>query len=137
MNRIKCTIMAIVVIALVVPAGPAIAAPAERTPVMYTDGMGPPWGGPARRPHDFALGADYGVDKLTWSRWTNSGASGHGHLVACAGAEGPCVRYRVGLTLSRVRMHRHTRYFAFMKMTAKHRKTVHLVMRNGLWTQVR
>lgn len=136
----KCVVVAAVVLALAVPAVPAVAAagaPAERTPVMYTDGMGPAWGGPARRPHAFTLGADFGVAKMTWSSWTNSGARGHGRLFACAGAKGPCVGYRAGVTLWRVRTHRHTRYFASMKITGKHRKTRHLVMRDGLWTQVK
>jgi hypothetical protein len=125
---------AIALVASATEAG-AWAAPAERTPVMYTQGMGPAWGGPARRPHAFTLGADFGVSKMRWSRWTNSGAGGRGHLLGCAGAQGPCVKYLASVTLSRVKVHDHTRYFAAMKITGKHRKTVHLVMRDGLWTQ--
>ena len=43
--------------------------------------------------------------------------------------------YLATVTLSRVKVHDHTRYFAAMKITGKHRKTVHLVMRGGLWRQ--
>jgi transcription elongation factor len=136
---LRKVVMAALIVVLAAPAVPALAAPsvpAARTPVIYTDGMGPAWGGPARRPHGFTLGADYGVDKMTWARWTNSGARGNGHLVACAGATGPCIKYHADVTLSRVRIHHRTRYFSAMTITGKHRKPKHLVMRNGIWTQV-
>jgi hypothetical protein len=134
-------VLAAAVAALALPlagasaASAASAAPAERTPVMYTQGMGPPWAGPARRPHSFVLGADFGISKVSWSAWTNSGASGKGRLLGCAGAQGPCVKYLAAITLRVVKVHHGTRYFATMKITGKRHKTLHLVMRGGLWTQ--
>jgi hypothetical protein len=124
---------AVLVLATVATGLPAAsAAPAERTPVMYS-GMGTAWTNAARRPHGFTLGADFGLSRMSWSRWTNSGASGSGHLVACAGAMGPCAIFRAGVTLSEVKTHDGTRYFAAMKLTGKNRTTQRLVMRHGSW----
>jgi hypothetical protein len=110
----------------------ASAAPAQRTPVMYS-GMGGAWQNAARRPHGFTLGADFGVNRMSWSRWTNTSAYGHGHLLACAGAAGPCVSFRAGVTLTIVRRHHGTRYFAVMKLTGRGHRTQRLVMRDGGW----
>jgi hypothetical protein len=110
-------------------------AAAERTPVMYS-GMGGAWQNAARRPHAFTLGADFGVSRMSWSRWTGNSAFGHGHLVACAGAAGPCAIFRAGVTLRTVKTHRGTRYFASMTLTGKHRRTQRLVMRHGGWVLV-
>lgn len=121
------------VIALATPiaaAIPASAAPAQRTPVMYSGGI---WQNAARRPHSFTLGADFGLSHMSWSRWTNTSAFGHGHLVACAGAAGPCAIFRAGVTLRKVKTHNGTRYFASMTLTGKNRRTQKLVMRNGAW----
>jgi hypothetical protein len=118
-----------------VSASAAPAAPAERTPVMYS-GMGTAWTNPARRPHSFVLGADFEVVKMSWSQWTNTGAFGRGHLVACAGAAGPCAKFVAGVTLSTVKTHDGTRYFASMKLTGKHRKTQRLKMHDGSWLLV-
>ncbi len=129
---------AVVVIALVAPAACATAASGAsmaKTPVMYS-GMGTPWANAARRPHTFVLGADFEVKKTSWSRWNSTGAFGYGHLVACAGARGPCVRFLAGVTLSHVRKHDGTRYFATMKLTGKHRRTQILKMRDGAWLLV-
>jgi len=126
------------VIALAMPMAGTVAAsaaPTERTPVMYS-GMGGAWQNPARRPHGFTLGADFGVDRMSWSRWTSTSAFGHGHLVACAGAAGPCAKFWAGVTLRTVRTHRGTPYFASMTLTGKHRTTQRLVMRNGGWVLV-
>jgi hypothetical protein len=102
---------------------------------MYS-AMASPWASAARRPHSLTLGADFGVNKMSWSRWTGTGAFGYGHLVACAGAAGPCVRFRAGVTLSYVRTHDGTRYFATMKLTGKGHRTQILKMRDGSWRLV-
>ncbi len=120
------------IVALTGCAGTAAAAPASRTPVMYS-GMATPWTNPARRPHSFVLGADFEVVKTNWSRWTNTSAFGHGHLIACAGAAGPCVKFVAGITLTVVKTHDGTKYFASMKLTGKHHKTQHLEMHDGAW----
>src|ERR1017187_3440015 len=99
----KIIAAAAAVIALAAPVAgvtAASAAPAQRTPVMYS-GMGGAWQNAARRPHAFTLGADFGVSRISWSRWTGNSAFGHGHLVACAGAAGPCAIFRAGGTLDR------------------------------------
>jgi hypothetical protein len=119
-------------VALTGCAGTASAAPSSRTPVMYS-GMGTAWTNAARRPHSFVLGADFEIVKTNWSRWTNTGAFGHGHLIACAGAEGPCVKFVAGITLTVVKTHDGTRYFASMKLTGKHHKTQKLKMKDGSW----
>jgi hypothetical protein len=129
---------AVVVIALVAPVActtAASGAPMTKTPVMYS-GMGTPWTNAARRPHSFVLGADFEVKKMSWSRWNSTGAFGYGHLVACAGARGPCVRFLAGVTLSHVRRHDGTRYFATMKLTGRHRRTQILKMMDGAWRLV-
>ena len=143
MRKMKTTIVTVAAVAALaaaaagaLPAIAAPAAPASRTPVVYTQGMGAKWGGPARRPHSFGLGADFGITKMTWSSWTSKGAFGHGHLVACAGAAGPCAIFRAGVRLSTVKRHNGTRYFATMILTGKHRRTQRLVMRHGAWTLV-
>jgi ABC-type transport system substrate-binding protein len=143
MRKMKTTIVSMAAVAglaaaaaVALPAAAAPAAPASRTPVVYTQGMGAKWGGPARRPHAIGLGADFGISRIAWSSWTNKGAFGHGHLVACAGAQGPCAIFRAGIRLSMVKQHKGTKFFATMVLTGKHRRTQRLVIRNGAWTLV-
>jgi|HubBroStandDraft_1064217.scaffolds.fasta_scaffold42093_2 hypothetical protein len=112
----------------------ASAAPAERSPVMYS-GMGA-WQNPARRPSSFILGAGFGISRTSWSVWNPTRAYGQGHLLACAGINGPCIRFRATVSLWNVRQHRGIRYFAYMKLTGKRQKTRWLAMRDGEWLQV-
>jgi chitodextrinase len=134
-GRVKKIIAAAAtVVALTGCATSALAAPAGRTPVVYAGGS--PWANPARKPHSLFLGADFSVTHMSWSRWSGTGAFGHGHLVACAGAAGPCVKFRAGVTLSTVKTHHSTKYFASMKLTGAHHKTQRLKMRDGLWVLV-
>jgi hypothetical protein len=113
----------------------AQAAPARKLPVAYLGSGAGSWGQPSVRPHAFLLGADWTISKLRWADWRQGSASGHGEYLACAGAAGPCTKFWAGLTLTHVRVHRGTRYFATMKITGKHRRTQWLVMntRLGWW----
>ncbi len=112
-------------------AATAQAAPARRLPVVY-QGMAI-WSGPRVRPHELVLGADAAVTHLSWSHWSNSSAEGRGRYLACAGAAGPCVAYAATLTLTHVKKHSGTRYFATMKLAARHHKTRWLTMHGGSW----
>jgi hypothetical protein len=130
--RVRTAIVTIALVAgLSVGGASALAAPAHKLPVVY-QGMAI-WSGPAVRPHNLVLGADTEVSHLSWSHWTNSRAVGRGKFLACAGAQGPCVRYKATLTLTHVKKHRGIRYFATLKLTGKHHKTRWLVMRSGSW----
>jgi hypothetical protein len=119
-------------VATVAPAQAAPAAPARRLPVAYLGGMAGPWGSPSVRPRNFFLGADWVISKLKWSSWTQRSAAGHGTYDACAGAAGPCTKFYAGITLTVVKTHHGTRYFADMKITGKHRKAMYLVMNTKL-----
>jgi hypothetical protein len=118
--------------AAVVPAQAAPSAPARKLPVAYLGGMAGPWGSPSVRPREFFLGADWVISRMKWSRWTQRSAAGHGTYDACAGAGGPCTKFYAGITLTVVKVHRGTRYFAHMKITGKHHKTMYLVMNSKL-----
>jgi|HubBroStandDraft_3_1064219.scaffolds.fasta_scaffold157758_2 hypothetical protein len=109
----------------------AQAAPARRPPVVY-QGMAI-WFHPRVRPRELVLGADAAVTHLSWSHWNNSRAEGRGRYLACAGAAGPCVNDAATLTLTHVRKHSGTRYFATLKLALKHHKTRWLTMRGGTW----
>jgi len=121
-----------VVAAAAAPAQAATAVSARKLPVAYLGAMAGPWGSPSVRPHTFLLGADYTISKMKWSSWTQHSATGHGSYLACAGAMGPCVKFSAGITLTVVKVHSGTRYFADMKITGKHRKAIYLVMSSKL-----
>ena len=114
--------------------GAAQAASAGTVPVVY-QGDGGTWASPHVRPHLILLGADYDAQKLSWTRWTARSAHGEGKLLDCAGAGGPCIRYRAGMTFFNVKTHHGTRYFAMMKITGNGHKTRWLVMSHGGWVQ--
>lgn len=120
---------------LVPVASRAASAPARSVtslPVIYS-GMGGTWANASVRPRLFVLGALYYMESMSWSRWTDSGALGHGKQIACAGAAGPCDNYRVTITLTHVARHDGRRYYATMKIAGKRHKTYWLVMRDGWW----
>jgi hypothetical protein len=131
--RIRAAIVSGALAAAVVAgtAATAQAAPAHRLPVVY-QGMAI-WSAPSVRPHTLGLGADTEVSRLSWTHWNNSSAVGHGRFVACAGADGPCLKYTATLRLTHVKIHRGTRYFATLRLTGRHHKTLWLVMRSGTW----
>jgi hypothetical protein len=112
-------------------AATAQAAPARRLPVVY-QGMAI-WFHPRVRPRELVLGADAAVTGLSWSHWKNSSAEGRGKYLACSGAAGPCVAYPATLTLTHVKTHSGTRYFATLKLASKHHKTRWLTMHGGSW----
>jgi hypothetical protein len=112
-------------------AGATDVASAKHLPVVY-QGMAI-WSDPSVRPHVLVLGADYDVAGLKWKDWRSHSASGHGRLDDCAGASGPCTKYRAVLTLTDVKLHHHRPYFAALKITGKHHRTRLLVMRGGIW----
>jgi hypothetical protein len=117
------------------PAAGAPAAAARKLPVAYLGNMDGPWGRPSVRPREFFLGADWVISRMKWSSWTQRRAAGHGTYDACAGAAGPCTKFYAGITLTVVKVHHGTRYFAHMKITGKHRKAMYLVMSTkwGWW----
>ena len=91
-----------------------------------TPGIIPCVGGPQRRPMKIVLAcADYNsyVDKLSWSSWTASAATGHGTLVenectpSCAA--GKFYSYRVVVQLSKVVTTRYGLLFTAYKVTAR------------------
>jgi hypothetical protein len=123
--------------AAVTPAQAAQSAPARKLPVVYLGAGAGPWAQPTVRPHQFLLGADYSIGPMHWTRWTQTTAVGHGRYLACAGASGPCTKFTATLTLTHVKVHRGTRYFATMKITGKHRKAAWLVMSASLGWWVR
>ena len=132
--------LALAAAAVVAAAAPAQAAPAvsaRKLPVAYLGAMAGPWGSPSVRPRTFLLGADWTISRIKWSSWTQRSAAGHGNYLACAGAMGPCTKFYAGITLTVVKVHRGTRYFADMKITGKHRKTMYLVMNSKLGWWVR
>ena len=127
----------IMAVAATMSAGTAAAArtaSAGAVPVVYNGGGGS-WDSLGVRPPVIVLGADYDVQKLSWSRWTARSAHGAGELLDCAGVGGPCIRYRAGMTLFDVKTHHGTRYFATMKITGNGHKTRWLVMSHGGWLQ--
>lgn len=110
------------------------AGPSRRTPVTY-QGAGAGWPHAARRPDDLALGTLWGVRRVSWSRWTDASAQGHGRLWACVSAGGPCLGFRADVTLSHVRVRSGTRYYTQLTLTGAGRRTQRLTMdRPGGWT---
>jgi len=130
-RTIAAAALAVGMTAGIATATAAQAAPARKLPVVY-QGMAV-WTGPRVRPHLLVLGADTEVSDLSWPRWNQTSAVGKGKFDACAGAAGPCVAYKATLTLTHVKSHAGTRYFATLKLTGKHHKTRWLTMRGGSW----
>jgi hypothetical protein len=130
-------VTAALVAALAGLGGIANAATPSKLPVAYQGGMAGPWAQPSVRPSALYLGADWSVTRLKWADWTQRSARGHGKYLACAGASGPCVKFLATLTLTQVKVHHHTRYFATMEITGKNRKPQWLVMSTklGWWVQ--
>jgi hypothetical protein len=94
----------------------AVSAPvaSHSQPKVQSEGMGGGWhrGAWVIRPGTITLGAEYQLKGIRWSSWTQARAYGRGHLVACAGAAGPCERATVNIHVWNV--HRHSgpgRYF--------------------------
>lgn len=119
-------------------AQPASEMPAAGYPGVYLGDVAGPWFGPSVRPRTLDLGADWSVNCLRWSQWGVHGASGYGIYGECVDAGGPCDYYWAAITVTRVRVHRGTRYFATMKITGRDRHTEWLVMNTKLgWWQLR
>jgi hypothetical protein len=98
--------------------------------------MAGPWAGPQIRPRYFDLGADWSLVELTWTRWTDVEAYGHGRYIESASAACPCTRYWAAITLTDIRDHDGRAYFATMEIMGKHRKALRLVMNTKLgWWQ--
>jgi hypothetical protein len=70
---------------------PAHAITNRSLPKVQENGMDGNWRHEWRvRPGYIAFGADYIIERIRWSSWTQHSAYGRGHLIACAGASGPC-----------------------------------------------
>jgi hypothetical protein len=67
------------------------------------------------------FGSLYEIHRIHWTSWTNRGAYGRGHLLACAGEAGPCVRATVSLHAWDVFNHSGPgRNFGDLRYTSKH-----------------
>jgi hypothetical protein len=111
-------------------------ASAASYPVIYLGSMAGEWADPSVRPPLLDLGADWDISGLRWADWGQDGAAGHGTYDACAGAGGPCDRFQAAITVTEVRKHDGTRYFATMKIIGRDQPTMWLVMNGfGVWQQ--
>ena len=103
---------------------PVVAASSHHSlPKVQTNGMGGSWHRPGWmvRPGGIVFGALYEIHRIHWSQWTNRWAHGQGHLLACDGAAGPCVRSIVNIHLWNVHSHSGPgRYFKDLKYTGTH-----------------
>ena len=101
-------------------------------PKVQTNGMGGSWHRPGWtvRPGVITLGAEYQLIRIRWSSWTQAGAYGRGHLLACDAFT--CERAPVKIHLWNV--HRHSgpgRYFKDLKYTGRYRAFLHI--NGGVW----
>jgi hypothetical protein len=139
--RVVCAVSLVTVSAACATAAHGAPAGQDRTkasvstyPVVYLGGMAGGWMGPSVRPRTLYLGADWTISGLRWADWGQQEASGHGTYDACAGAAGPCDRFWAAITVTDVRTHHGTRYFAAMKVTGTGQPTDWLVMDMfGVW----
>lgn len=111
-------------------------AAARHLPVLYAS-MGGRWYSNGVRPRGITLGALWTVRKMSWSHWTSSSAYGSGKEVT-GGYNGKPFTYRwwVRITLTDVKYHNGTPYYAKMKMVGNAPRGVpdvqHLVMHDGV-----
>jgi len=114
---------------------------ARALPGIYLGAMAGPWHGPSVRPSTLLLGADWSIQKLRWTAWSRRRADGRGFFDACTGPAGgpPCEKFWATITVTHVQEHDGSRYFAIMKLTARHRRAEWLAMNTklGWWDQRR
>ena len=114
------------------PAATAAPAASHSLPKVQTNGMGGSWHRPGWtvRPGVITLGAEYQLIRIRWSSWTQAGAYGRGHLLACDAFT--CERAPVKIHLWNV--HRHSgpgRYFKDLKYTGRYSAFLHI--NGGVW----
>jgi hypothetical protein len=121
---------------IVFSASAASAAPsgARLVPVVYS-GTGT-WNGVHVRPGKmiFVGYGPWGVRRVSWSRWSQAGAAGHGQAFGYFVSEHYVTRYAATVTFSDVKVHHGTRYFTHMRIAGTGHKTIRLHMSNGSWT---
>ncbi len=103
-----------VIAAAVAFAAPAASAATWRPPVVYGQSCHTNWCDPDVRPHGterwiFGAGNQY-ITAMTWSRWNNTDAYGHGTIHLCPSSQG-CTRHHVSMYLHRVLWHNGRRYY--------------------------
>jgi hypothetical protein len=85
------------------------------------------------RPRITAFSSFYEIRRIRWSSWTSSNAYGRGHLVACAGAAGPCHNGVVNSHLYAVHSHSGPgRYFSNLRYSGSHARHLWITSR-GYW----
>jgi hypothetical protein len=128
-------------IAIGTVAGLAAPASAAVLPVVYAQGMGPVWGGPAVRPAEIAGGARWGFAgpgnvneprPIHWTHWTARSAYGSGQFFAGDNQSPGNVDYPADITLTAVQHHGRIAYFRDATITAKGHTTMHMTY-NGIW----
>jgi hypothetical protein len=99
------------VLPFAVPASASTPAAHPRAYVLHPTGQPGKWGRSFRPGHfNVTSGPPAEVRRIRWIRYTSSGATGRGHLVACdVGCFGP--HGRITFRLYRVRLNHHVRYF--------------------------
>ena len=126
------TVLALAAVATTAAAAAAATAKASPLPVVFVNGMGAPWSGPAVRPADITFGSGWYVDRLRWSTWTGSGAAGSGRFVLCSSVTA-CTAYEGAVRLAGVGQHRGRGYFERLSVTAPHHKTAAINYSGGFW----
>jgi hypothetical protein len=121
-----------------------LAAPASAAvlPVVYAQGMGPLWGGPAVKPAEIVGGARWGFAgpgnvskprRIHWTHWTARSAYGSGQFFAGDVLPPGNLDYPADITLTDVQHHGHVTYFRDAAITAKGHKTRHMTYNDGIW----
>ena len=93
----------------------------SHVPVVYTQGMGPAWGGPRVRPTEIVNGALWGESHMSWWKWSGSGATGGGWFFEGWYANGRMHsnNYSATVTLWGVKDHHATRFYSREKIEAQ------------------
>ena len=133
--------MSAAIVAMGTVAGLAAPASAAALPVVYAQGMGAAWGGPAVRPAEIVGGARWGFAgpgnlnnprPVHWTHWTARSAYGSGQFFAGDVRPPGNVDYPADIALTDVQHHGRVAYFRDATITAKGHKTVHMTY-NGMW----
>jgi hypothetical protein len=108
-------------------------AAAATSTVVYVCGMTGYWQCPQARPGEIAFGAHYDLVSLRWTAWRALDATGHGHFYAGSCIDAPCYSYNANVKLYYVKAHDGHRYFAWLRITARHHATRRLHYYGGFW----
>ena len=111
----------------------APSAAATTSTVVYACGMAGYWRCPEVRPHEIAFGAHYAVAYLRWSTWKALYATGHGHFYDGSCIDAPCYSYNANVKLYYVKAHSGSKYYAWIRITARHHATRQLHYYGGFW----